>query len=194
MRSSAAVKRRNPPYLFDFYNIFGYFQNKYSNVPGLARVINSFTEALNNRMKLPKYAVFILDRDFMELTIRDKPKLYPIFEKTTLYLIRQIEMNVTRRTQELFSKKPGALMLDSPPIVWVKMLKRPADLNLFEETEITENRGSTLRSKFNKALVDTLCSLNSRIQHLILSIEVDSNEFDLLGNLTLGGKEQYWHE
>ena len=65
MRNQATLKRQHPPYLYEFYNIFGYFQNKQSAVRGLARFANSFIEALNARVKLPRYVMFILDRDFI---------------------------------------------------------------------------------------------------------------------------------
>ena len=68
LRNHAGVNRKRPPYLYDFYNIFGYFQNRQSMVLGMTRLFNSFVETLNNRLKLPKYIFMILDGDLLDHT------------------------------------------------------------------------------------------------------------------------------
>ena len=72
IRNRSALNRRRPPYLFDFYNVFGYFQNRQSLVPGMTCMLNAYIEALNNRLKLPKYIFWIPDVDLLSQVEADQ--------------------------------------------------------------------------------------------------------------------------
>ena len=65
MNKHAVRSRSKPPYLFGFYNVFGYFQNKISCVKGIVRIYNAFLEGLNGRKRLPRFLVFVMDKDFI---------------------------------------------------------------------------------------------------------------------------------
>ena len=55
------------PYLYEFYNVFGFTQLASSGVRSvLARVINSLIEGLNERPQLPRYVVVMLDKDVID--------------------------------------------------------------------------------------------------------------------------------
>ena len=49
----------------------------------------------------------------------------------------------------------------------------------------------TMRGKFNAILEDRLLDGNAD-NHYIVSINIDMNEFDLVGNLTESGKKHLW--
>ena len=62
LKAKLSMAKRNPPYLYMFFNVHGFFQKKWSTVKGLARILNSFTEALNTRPRLPKYSVIVPEK------------------------------------------------------------------------------------------------------------------------------------
>ena len=125
MRNVAVLRKTNPPYLFDFFNVYRYFQGKLSCVKGIARVLNAFIEGLNQRSHLPHFVVFILDKDMITQLNFVEFGISSIIKKVLTWLIRQVKVNLKRRRADLFTKKPGALSLESTKVIWVKMLKRP---------------------------------------------------------------------
>ena len=188
MRSHAHLHKVRPPHLFEFYNIFGYCQNVSSMVRGLSHFYNPLIEALNARIKLPKYIILIWDRDFIEHAdvvehIAGAPHTYPMIIE---WIISKMENVIHHRKTELIDKKPGAIMLNSPEFIWVKMLKR---LKAYAEHKLF-----SLRGKFNNALENTLLNRKGRIPSYILSIEVDQEEFLPNGDLTSSGKRKFWQE
>ena len=65
MRNQTQLNKVRPPYLFEFYNIFGYCQNTSSMVRGLSRFYNPLIEALNTCIKLSHYIIMVWDKDFI---------------------------------------------------------------------------------------------------------------------------------
>ena len=188
IKNKASLNRCSPPYLYDFYNVYGYFQNRSSMVRGVVHIFNAFVEGINNHTRLPMYSVFIPDIDILKhigadvegYTGDDIPHCID-------WLLRNIEKYTSRREFELFNKRPGALMVDYPKFVWVKILKRPEDL-------IKSFPMFGLCNKWNNTLEAMLANGRSRYQHLILSIDVGNDSFDNFGQLTNSGKEHFWHE
>ena len=99
------LKRTRPPYLYEFYNVFGYCQNSSSLVRGITIFYNPLTEALNAQSKLPHYVIFILDQNFIEHIdplSEGNPDLYP---ELLEWLVATCEKAVRRCRTELFDKK-----------------------------------------------------------------------------------------
>ena len=97
---------------------------------GLARILNAFIEACNERSRLPKYVIVIPDKD-----VTTNLKSYNVATSVVMgaalhYLIRQFDILTDRHQIDLLDKKPGAIMDDldgneyMPHFVWVCMLKR----------------------------------------------------------------------
>ena len=96
LRNQATFNRNRPPYIYEFYNIFGYCQSSASQVRGLPRFFNPMIEALNARVRLPRYIIFILDLNFIEHvddSIEGDPAMYP---KLISWLVNQVETTVRR--------------------------------------------------------------------------------------------------
>ena len=185
MKNWAVLNRKRPPYLYNFYNVFGYFQNKQSLVQGMTRMFNAYVEALNNRKKLPKYAIFVPDVDLLyQIKAEDDQGTY-IFHSID-WLLHNIENFTSRREFELFDKHPGALMSGTPKFIWVKMLKWP-------EEQLRSFPVFGMRNKFNNTLEAMLAYGKSKFEHLILSIDVAEN-FDQFRGLTTAGKDSFWRE
>ena len=113
---------------------------------------------------------------------------------TLHYLIKQIDTYIEHCWQDLQDKRPGALHPFDTKVIWVRMLRRctssntpfPDDLTLLREA-------ANLRGKFNSILEERLFDGKDDV-HRIMSIDVRSSKFDLGGNLTSSGKEEFWME
>ena len=117
---------------------------------------------------------------------------------TLHYLIKQIDIFIDRRRCDLADKRPGALPPFTTKIIWVRMLKRssqdkpknitqlPDDLKYLQATH-------NLRGKFNSIMEERLFD-GKDDDHRIISIDVQHRYFDITGNLTSAGKEDFWKE
>ena len=187
LKNLAVAARRNPPYLYQFFNVYGFYQNKASVIQGLARLLNSCIQGLNARPRLPKYLVFIPDRDLIDSIGYYGYGVTDVYVSCMFWLISQIDKCVKCRRAGLFDRKPGALSLDSPKVIWIKMLKRPYNgRQQFDQV-------MALRNRFNNALEEALAQY-TKSQHYILSIKVDEDDFYRNGELTEEGKRDFWRE
>ena len=186
MQQFAIWKRKNPPYLYSFYNVFGYFQNKFSCVKGIVRVYNAFLEGMNARKKLPRFVVFIMDKDFVVNANYFGYGATLVLERIFEWLMKKVNANFQRRKANLFNIKPGALALTSMKVIWVRMIKCPYGcLQEFDKI-------FALRNHCNNAIENVLASATP--QQYILSIKVDENDFHLNGELNDQGLNSFWKE
>ena len=185
LRNAAILNKKSPPFLFERFNISAYFNTTSSMVKGLACFIHPLVEALNEKQRLPKYILVIADKD-IATTVKyaDYGSTY-LLGSAIYYIVRLIDIMLERHKLELYDKKPGAVLDNQPKIIWVRMLEHPQE-------SLKRNKILALRNKFNAVLEETLAS-NAPNLHL-MSIDVNKNDFDLLGNLTAFGKTMFWKE
>ena len=187
LKTQAKLKRKNLPYLYQFFNVFGYFQSSVSAVKGLARILNAFIEGLNNRPRLPKYVVMVPDRDLIAATNYYGFGVSLVFKETLTWVIKQMDANIQRRKTQLFDKKPGALFIESLKFIWIKMIKQPYNgMQRFDQI-------MALRNRFNNTLEEVLAA-NTTSKHFILSIKAEEEDFYWMGELTDDGKLNFWKE
>ena len=149
LRNHAGLNCRHPPYIYEFYNVFGYFQNRQSLVTGLTRLFNALMEALNNRLKLPKYVILVPDSDILEqMKVHFSEDSSACINAAVQWLITNINTCISRHEFDLFEKRPGALIAGSPKVIWIKMLKRPD--TIIGKPNVSKTYG--FRSKFNNIL------------------------------------------
>ena len=182
MRNKAIASDQPQPFIFKHFNIHGFYTTA-SGVQNVTnRLIYAFIDALNTYHQLPQYLIVIPDKDL--LVGPDKSAISIIMGAILHYIIKQIDLFIERRHTDLLAKKPGALLDDKfPKIVWVRMAKRPK----------IAHHLYALRSKFNAILEERLTD-GKADNHYIISIDVDLNEFDFVGNLTSAGKTHFWLE
>ena len=174
---------RGQPYLFQHFNISGYYNSTIGISNVIKRLMNAFVDELNENNLLPKYLLIIPDKDLLA-GLQDKNGISIIIGAILHHIIKQINIFIERRKVDLRDKKPGGMLDDEfPKIVWIRMVKRPK----------LSNHLYSLRSKFNVILEDRLQDGNAD-NHFIMSIDVNLNEFDLTGGLTKSGCKQFWHE
>ena len=67
LKTESTTRHKRPPYLYEIYNVSAWYQNPLSDVrPTVARLFNSLVEALNKKSHLPRYVIFIIDKDVLE--------------------------------------------------------------------------------------------------------------------------------
>ena len=122
LKRSAQSKDTEMPYLHQFFNIKEYHPQAGST--GIAQVINPLVDTLNERQKLPKYVLMILDKDMLA-NLKDQGFFTAKVMGAVLhYTIRQIDMLIESRRQDIEDKKPGAaLSADLPKVIWIRMMK-----------------------------------------------------------------------
>ena len=188
LKRIACILKTNPPYLYQFFNVFSYYQNKLSCVRGIVRILNALIEGLNNRHRLPRLVVFIMDRDFISHINYFSFRVTEVMETVFHWLAREVNKLIRRRKADLFDIKPGAILLDQTKIVWVKMIKRPYMDPQFQKFDST----FALRNKFNNAIKTVLADLKPI--NYILNIKVDERDFYPTGGLTEQGQRSFWRE
>ena len=183
----AKIAKKNPPYIYQFFNVFGFYQNNFSALRGMVRLLNTCIQALNTRPRLPKYLILVPNCDLISSMTFFGFSALTVFIRCLTWLVKQIDTAVNRHKMSLFDKKPGALSLESPKLIWIKMLKRPYNApQTLDET-------IALRNRFNNALEEVLAN-NVKFQHYIMSIKVNSADFYKSGELTDAGQKDFWIE
>ena len=186
LKKIAKLKWNNPPYLFQFFNVFGYHQSKTSCVKGMARIFNAFIEGMNGRPRLPRFLVFIMDKDFIQNINFFGFGATRVMEIVLTWLVKEVNKCIKRRKTDLFNVKPGAISLDQTKIVWVKMIKRPyGGMSEFDQV-------FALRNRFNNAIDNVL--QDTKPINYVLSIQVDEHDFYPNGELTEQEQRAYWKE
>ena len=191
IRSDAIAERRQSPYIYDYYNIFCWTTpvTTVRSVP--AKILNSFTEGLNNIHRMPKYVIIMPENDILN-GLNYSNQLISNIEAQVKWLIENVGKVIQRRRQDLKEERPGAIGSSfEPMVVWVKMIKRPqAD---------TDNRnfwkawGSC--EAFNEILEENLvCERYMYIMEITSLNDDPMHYFKPHGVLSANGMEQFWKE
>ena len=176
-------------HIYQFYNVVLYFASAASRVKSLlARVLNSVIEGLNNKERLPKYVVVLLDKDLIENLDYFDYGIAEVLDECVYWLVKEINKAFETRRDDLRSKRAGALGTATEPcIIWLAMIQHPI-VNDGRMKEIYSKRG-----KFNRALKDAVCKF--RYHHIMYTENmVECGHFDQIGKLTLKGKQEMWCE
>ena len=98
-----------------------------------------------------------------------------------------MDLNIQRQKMQLFDKKTGALFIEAPKCIWIKMIKRPYNgMQKFDQI-------IALHNQFNNTL--EVLAANSASKHFILSTKAEEEEdFHRMGELTDDGKANFWKE
>ena len=184
MRNKAIKQNGEQPYLFRHYNVHEFYTSNSNISNKIGRLMQSFVDALNAHHLLPKLILIIPDVDLLE-GLQDKSGVSIILGKMLHHIIKQMDLLIERCKRDLLEKCLGSTIGDQfPKLIWVRTLKRPQSMG---------NALFNLRGKFNSILEERLMDGNAS-NHYIISIEVDTQEFHITGDLTDHGKEQFWKE
>ena len=202
MKTKAKLKQKQPQqeaaatpvvllYLYEFYNVTAYTQLASSGVKSIiARVMNALVEGLNSRPRLARYIVLMLDKDLIDEANVFHPEAAVIktFDETLTELVRQVNLVIRRRREDLSLKNPGAVFGEDPKVIHVKMIRRAE----FYSINCRLGKICSVRTKFNEVLNDVA----ARHEHYIMNVNVCDrrDHFDLCGNLSEKGKKILWGE
>ena len=189
MNTQARQESKAQPHMFRYYNVDARFSPPVSlNRSFMARMISCFIAALNEKPKLPRYVLIIIDKDWFESSKIVEFGVGKAVNTAIQWLLDQISRAIEIHKENLYNRKPGALATGSEPrLIWVAMLKRPI---------IHDAKWAAIYSltwKFNEILEQVIaCDRRSHI--LKPNLPGDASLFDIWGNLTASGKIDYWCE
>ena len=186
MKEQARVNNKSPPYLYEYYNVTGFWKQNSRRV--IRHTLNAFIEALNGGHCLPRFLVIVLDKDLIEdVDLYDFGASKEIYENLK-WLIKQMDVLIKQKKTEIAAIKPGVLYSTDPKVILVMMLRCP----LFFPVGSQMEKVSSLRAKFNNALND----IAYEMEHSIMSIDACNEEkhFDLLGCLNHYGQFTFWKQ
>ena len=188
-RRRTRVQKVQQPYLYDYYNIFGYYTVTTSHTKHtVGCVLNALITALNTRERLPRMILIILDKDLLEDIGIFNFRTDDIIAENIGWLFRQFEILIKHWKMELSDAKPGAVYGNDPKILLVEMLKRPM---IFPHGSYMHGVMS-MRNKFNAILNDAA----HHFGYHRLYIESCSAEYqyDHMGNLKEEAQVDFWKE
>ena len=180
-------KQMPTPYLFDYYNTTPYYQ-KANEGKAMTQILNSVIEAFNERDHLPKYIIFILDKDIIKDVDVFSFDAVKTLGKITAWLIKQINLMLRCRRADLTERRPRAVFQDDPKLVFCRMIRRIEHQPLGSHLD----KVFSLRAKFNDALNDAVIEID---QHMLTINSCNSlSHFDRWGKLTHRGQTDFWEE
>ena len=174
-----------PPYLFTQFNVLSFYPNTSGNAVILSRVLNALVYTINEYHHLPKHILIMLDKDLITNAKMFDYGAVQAFKNLIKWLVKEFNMIINTRKEDLRNKKPGAITSYAEPrLIWVKMLPRP-----IIESQCACATYSLCR-KFNDALEEVI--RDDRHSHvLLLQVQANQGNFDCDGDLTLLGRIEY---
>ena len=153
----------------------------------LARIFNEIVTALNERTRIPRYIIMILDKELLEIADHNNFGIQRILTEIVDWLARNIDRTIDLRREDVRLKRPGAISLSGEPrIIWTKMVCRPIIQDTSKSFLFAQCR------KLNEVLNETI----PKYKHShIMEVKVASDDarlFDKWGNLSGIGMEKYW--
>ena len=189
MISEATENRKlAQPYLNEFYNIHIFTENRLSeNV--LAHTLNALSHAVNERKRLLRFLVILLDKDIISAFNVFEDDIVTSICDAVNWFVCQISVIIRRKRFDLITAKPGSIYRAYPAIVFIRMIRR---------VDLLFHRGSKLdliysmRAKFNDALNHAAARID---QHMMTINSCNTGaHFEHLGDLSSKGKKVLWYE
>ena len=183
LKHKAISQKKSQPYIFQFYNVKTFTPDA---ATGINKLLTPLITALNGINHLPEILLIVPDIDL--LANMPQPNSSFFIGGTIHYIIKQIDLALERRRQDLSNKHPGSLPGWKTKIIWCRILKRPPC-----QLENPLERFFMLRGKFNSILEERLLDGDAQ-QHHIISTDVDPVGYDLTGKLNTSGAADFWFE
>ena len=116
---------KDKTYMQEYYNINDYYFSQSNLMPSAtSRIVNTAIEALNDRERLPRYMVIVIDKDLMD----DLSDLQnnPVRDLVALinWIGRQLDIMIHRKRLQISEKRPGAVNQNDPTVILVTMVRR----------------------------------------------------------------------
>ena len=190
LRAKAVLDKNPKLYVYEYYNIIPRYSATNSNIRSTtARIFNEIVTALNERTRLPRYIIMVLDKEFLEAADHNNFGVQRIITDLLEWLVSNIDKTIDLRREDIRLKRPGAIASSGEPrIIWMKMLVRPIIQDPVKGFLFAQCR------KLNESIVDTV--MKYKHSH-VMEIKFPSDDqrlFDKWGNLSGIGMQKYWSE
>ena len=188
LRAKSVLDKKPKPYVYEYYNIVPLYSAKNSNTRStLARIFNAVVGGLNDRVRIPRYIMFIIDSEILEAVDHNNFGIQQILSETLDWLARNVDKVIDLRREDVRMKRPGAISSSGEPrLIWTKMVVRPIIQDPTKGHLYAQSR------KFNDILEETV----QKYKHShIMELKVPAEEgrlFDKWGNLSGLGRDRYW--
>ena len=153
-----------------------------------SRTINAVLEALNSTDRLPRFLIVALDKD---LITDFKTIAYGIAKSMAAvinWLTHHVDIAVRRKKSQIREKKPGAIGAEADPtIVYIDMVQQQGTFQDVRMQQILD-----LHFKFNTMVHEAIARQGNRV--LSFRSCTTPDHFDAMGNLSIKGKIDFWHE
>ena len=178
-----------PPFIDEMFNVHLYDDPKTLGLTtAVARALACLIDAAQERRRLPKYLLVIMDKDIIN-DVKPLDEYAPsVLQDVVRYFVRQVDMIMRRKKINSLDKKPGALTGFTPKVIFVRMLWRVGSFHKDSRMYMIAN----LRAKFNDCLNDAIAKID---QYILTITSCNTYEhFDVDGNLSSKGKKAFWLE
>ena len=189
-KTRVAADKASLPFLFENFNVTKNFPAVGFNTKSIiAWIHNEGIKTFNEEDTLPKYIIVILGLNLIEASKHGGPGGKFILKWMLQWLIKNINLAITTRKEDINAKKVGTLFpMDTfPKVLWLKAIQCPIIKDSPKGFIFSQS------GKFN----DAMQALTAK-QHNNITIEVnlskDRDMFDLNGNLSQNGKSRFWRE
>ena len=154
LKTTAKLKKRDPPYVYDFFNVCCFTSRSLSLVNSVpARLVNCLIKALNDNVDeerkskpLPQIIMVIPDLDILKYVDHFTYGIEIILTPLICWIIQEMKNAVEAKKEQLYKLKPGILTAGEPKIIWVKILQRMR----------SKEKIFTVRSKFNNLIEEMI--------------------------------------
>ena len=154
-----------------------------------SRILNKLIDALNKNDRMPKYIIFLLDKDIIGDLKSIEYGATKNLANIVNWLARQCDILIHRKKLQISEKKPGASMGRNFPVcIFTTMLRR---LEMFNR-ESNIARACAMRPKFNEIINEAAACQNYKVMDIHSCNTLD--HFDRWGELTSKGKAVMWYE
>ena len=133
---------------------------------------------------MPRFILVVLDMDILCFINYFGFGVSQIIGKCLNWLIKNIDIIIESRKDDLRHRKPGALHSSEPKLVWMKIFQRP---------NMKENQFHQVQDKFNNILEDILSTKKGHyIMDISPHISFPANFFPRSSILNARGKDVFW--
>ena len=189
LKTQAIAKKKPPPYLYEYFNVtFSIANADMFKTNFLTQIQNAVIDAFNNREKIPKYIMFILDKDILESTNVFGFGVRNLLEKWINWLIKSLEKSLSTRVDNLRNLRPGAIPSWESKIIWLKMINHPEVGRDDQRFKIL-----SLRNKLN-VIYEQIAESKKQHHYMDVCALEPVRHFDQIGKLNQYGKELLWKE
>ena len=116
------------PYVYDYFNVTSYMTDPMNNTQSVyARILNSLLKALNDATKLPRINLLIPDQDILDDIDYSHEGKSIIMGGVFEWLVNQVQRAITSKKEDMRNIRPGAVIVNEPKTIWLKMLQSPQD-------------------------------------------------------------------